>query len=224
MKQNILDILNFDDGCCSIFIIGGVNTGKSYLAKHIIKCLYDNKKIDYGMIFSKSIHRNQYNYFPHTYVKDDLENIPLYVNNVLNKQKEFIKKGIKKKCLLLFDDVMSIDFHHKFKNFYSDLVSLHRQFYVTVIFICHYIKKIPPAMRILLKNIFVFKSDDGNTIKELKNMCFPFQKDNDIVILLNKLNQFECLHIDKIKKIFDEKKYIIFKAPEIIDDFHIHFL
>jgi len=176
-----------------IYIIGRPGSGKSYLSHYLISLLLNNYKYHYGFIFSPTSYDENYNkILPEQFI------LNVYDERILKKiiklQIDNLKNNRNIKIFILLDDCQgTINFKSKL---WIKLMSLHRHYNITLIFISQYIKYMPVLLRDICNIAFIFKLDSFFSYEGVYNVFgSSFKSINDFKLFINNniIEKYECL-------------------------------
>jgi hypothetical protein len=191
------------------------NTGKTVLGSHIIKHLYETKKIDYVCLFSQTAHLSgDFGFLPKNSKHDDFSEKA--VNKIIDYQDKNRKSKKPKQCLLVLDDTISM-ISHKFGGLLNRLFTAGRHYNISVMFITQYPKanNFSPSCRSNIDYLFF----SVNTITVLKFIYELVVYDGTIQEFLkwvqDNTNDFQFILYDNLQSGAD--KFFFVKA-DIIDD------
>jgi len=217
---NVQDIEDLDIKLHSFIVIASKRaSGKTILCKNIIKNLIDNNDIHHILIYSKTCQFNgDYDFIDKKYMYD-YENCEEHIKNVMNYQKEKIKKNNISKnpknienILMIFDDVNVTKKNYELIN----LSTLARHFKITVILSIQYPKgllssSIRGNINYLFFNDLNYEAEDAI----LKSVHIPF-KYNEFHKFIDEHNSdYQFIMYNNNEK--DKKKRLKIVKAKMID-------
>jgi Cdc6-like AAA superfamily ATPase len=192
------------------YICGNTASGKTNLAKYIIKCLMHKKKIDYVMVFSPTSGISDdgtYSFLPKELIHNQITDNKIH--NIMTFQKKQKKAGKNLKLLLIFDDCIGA--YNKNSKVLNNLIISHRHYNISIIFLSQYLKGINPQWRSNFSYLFIAKPLNFEDVKKYRDIYFADVK--DLPSHFNKYcgEQYRFLFVDLLKS--PSEKYKSVKAP-----------
>lgn len=207
--------INIDIPSVSI-LLGKPASGKSHLIKYLIykNCL--NKKIDFVYVFCGTAFNNSYDFLPKKFVSNTYNENSL--KKIIWNQKKLIEKKKIKNCMIVFDDVMNLNFKSKF---WAKLISEYRHYNLTLLFGVQYIlNALPPIFRTCCRYAMVYYTDDESSINAIKNNFMMDMNKHEVYnYIKNNTGSYHFIFIDKNKP--KEERYKVCIAPAKIPKFYI---
>lgn len=216
--------LNIDTPSLNI-IVGMQGIGKSTLIRFL---MYKwRKKFDYGVVFCNTFfdkNNDSFDYMPPEFVHSEYNEAIL--ENLMNIQAKLIEKGIKKNAVVIFDDCL--DDPNEFKSVALKKLSTQlRHYNITLIFSTQYSNAIPSRMRANTMNVFIFHTDNKNSLEALYNSYGQqFESYNEFKnYMLTKTGNYKFIFFNKMKSNGKsiEDNFRIYRAPVKIPHFKIKF-
>ena len=197
------------------YICGNTASGKTNLAKYIVKSLFKSKKYDYILVFSPTSgisDDGSYSFLPKELIHNTIN------ENKIRNLMTFQKRNPNKKALIVFDDCLGM--FRKDSPTLNNFIISHRHYRCSVIFLSQYMKGINPTWRSNFSYLFISKPLSFEDIKKYKDIYFPDV--SNLPELFNKYagEQYRFLFVDLLKP--PEKKYKSIKAPKV-KEFKINF-
>ena len=186
-----------------ISVLGSCGAGKSYITKYIIT--ENKKKFDDCIVFTSTGFTNSYNYLNELEIKPHilgLIDIDLKIKRIMKKQKNYHKKGIKSRLLVVFDDILGA--MKTYSKMMLRLLSTFRQYNISIIFISQYAASTPTFIRELSYYNIVFNQETQNSMKACHESYFrEFSTLGKFIEWFqNKLKEkYTFFFIDRLKKI-----------------------
>lgn len=173
-------------------ITGLPATGKSNLVKALMMKFHTT--FDAAICFCPTIidetGLSAYDFLPIMFVSKTVN-----INMIKLLKKTQTNPQTKRNLVMIFDDVTgNTNFHGELEAEFADLFSRSRHYHITVLFVAHYMKKIPPALREMMTTLFVFNSsaDSLEVLRELgqsrlqsakfKRMIYPLFENNGFAL------------------------------------------
>ena len=159
----------------SMLFAGKTGGGKSFAMKYVIYKV--RKQIDFVACFSGTSTLNgSYDFLPSesVYASPDNETMEIVLRGIMDRQKKLADKLKKKgqdipeglpRGLIIFDDVISV--MNWGSKFFTDLITNHRHFRLSLMFATQSYCKIPVGVRNQCNYIFVFKNGSGRIFKAM---------------------------------------------------------
>ena len=210
--------MNIDIPCVLIFA-GKPRSGKSHCIRYFMYTM--RKKFHYGLVFTKTNFTNAYEYIPAGYVHPNYNEAKL--RNLMSIQAELVKQGIQKQAFVIFDDCLTTQFNTEL---FTDLVTQHRHYNITVIISTQYIYKINPTIRECANYVIIFHQSTkrsnmalyesfGNHLNSLSDwMAYLMQNTGDYNFIFVNTNSPSNDTNDVYK---------VYKAPDKIPKFHLKY-
>lgn len=211
--SSITDYLKVDS---NIYFIGCRNTGKSYLARYILKCFFYKNLLSYVIIIAPTLYNGFWNCIPkkYQYNPTDAENA---INKVLNYQKSHINDNIHA-CIIIDDSIGLLKFNQPWVD---NLYTTCRHCKVTIITISQYVYKITPTMHANSDFVFILKAKGERSLLGVyKNYFADWAYNKFIEYIKKNTDNYGAIMINLLTKSnnFDDIFKPI-KAPAIIKDF-----
>jgi len=204
-----------------LILNGEQGSGKSKLISYLMY-KYRNK-FAYGICFTNTYFEDDsFDYIPKKFIHPEYSEEKL--DNLMNIQKNLIKKGIIKEAFVIFDDSVSKDQFNSesLKNLCTQL----RHYHITVIFATQYANIVPTWMRTNAMGVVIFKSDSECNLRALfQSYGQGFGKfDNFRNYIADNLGNYKFIYYNKKNSgaTIDEK-YPVMIAPKNIPKFHLKF-
>lgn len=202
-------------------IIASQGSGKSHLIKYLMYKL--RKNFDYGLVFSNTFFDDD----PFPYIEDKTLIHPEYNEEVLeNLMKIQAKVGKRKSAYVIFDDC--IDDPEEFKSpVLKKLSTQLRHYNITIIFTTQYCNALPPRMRSNAMNIFMFHTDNKNSLEALYNsfgQAFESYNEFKKYIMDKTSVKYNFIYYNKMLNDNSlENNYKVYRCPAKIPSFKIKF-
>jgi len=203
-------------------ITASQGSGKSHLIRYI--CYELRKQIDYAVVFSNTFFDND----PFDYIKDGFVHPEFneeVVENMMEIQAKLVEKNKIKEALMIFDDCLD-DLNQWNSPCMKKLTTQLRHYHITVIIATQYCNIIPARVRANAMNVFMFYSDNKNSLEALYNSYGQqFETYNDFKqYILTKTGNYKFIYFNKTKNEGSiEKNFKVNKCPEKIPKFKIKY-
>jgi hypothetical protein len=143
----------------------------------------------------------------------------------MKKQAKLIEKGIIKEAFVIFDDCL--DDPGEFKSAALKKLSTQcRHYHITLIMSTQYPNCLPSRLRANCMSVFIFYSDNKNTLESLYNSYGQvFETYNDFKsFVLSKTGDYKFIYFNKMKTSEGGiNDYKVMRCPPTIPRFHIKF-
>ena len=202
-----------------IILAGKPAQGKSYLIKYFF---YKNrKKFDFGIVLTKTKFNGGYSFIPTNYVHPDYSEEK--IKALMKIQSDLIEKGINKQAFIIIDDCLTSEFNNQL---FTDLITQHRHYNITVIISTQYIYKINPTIRECANYAIMFRQSTKRSIEALyESFGNHFNNYKEFkTYLTDNTGDYQFIFVDinsqsdKLNEIYN-----ILKAPSKIPDFKLKF-
>jgi len=205
---------------CAVYIFSGKpKSGKSHLIKYF---MYIHRNFfDYGIVLTKTKFNDGYDYVPDSYVHPDYNEDK--IRSLMKLQADLVSDGIKKNAFVIIDDCLTKQFD---KQLFTDLITQHRHFNITVIISTQYIYKINPTIRECANFAIIFRQSTTRSLNALfESFGSHFNKFDEFKNYIVKNTgdyKFILVDINSTSDNIDEI-YKVMKAPENIPKFKLKF-
>ena len=204
---------------CVCIISGKPKHGKSWLIKFF---MYVHREMyDYGIVMTKTKFDNGYDFIPSKYIHPDYDKEA--ITALMKIQADLVEKGIKKNAFIIFDDCLSKEFDSQL---FTDLITQHRHYNITVIISTQYIYKINPTIRECTNYAIIFRQSTDRSIQALyESYGAHFKREDDFKnYLMEHTGNYKFILVDVNSQSDDIKKiYKVLKAPSKIPEFKMKF-
>ena len=198
-----------------LILNGKQGSGKSHLISWLMREIYNSKHpFDYGIVFCNTLFEDSFDYLPKKYLYENFDEDVL--KNLMKLQKDNVKKGIKKRAFVIFDDCL--DDKKQFSNeTIRKLTTQLRHYNISVIFSTQYPHLIPPRVRSNAMYSVFFDIGAGRRELESTYNCYGNR--------FSSFHDFKQFYFENIKDhkfiMYDknQNKYIVYRAPEEIPSF-----
>lgn len=204
---------------CVCVLSGKPKQGKSHLIKYFM--YLHRKYFDYGLVFTRTKFNDGYKFLPQDYVHSDYDESIL--KNLMKLQANLIEEGTQKKVFIIFDDCLSDDFK---KETFTNLITQHRHYNITVIISTQYIYKINPTIRECAGYAIIFRPTTGRSIDALYESFGSHFNDREEFkkYVIDNTGDFQFIFVDvNSQEDGINKIYKVQKAPENIPDFNVKY-
>lgn len=175
-------------------IYGPTQSGKTVIIKNIVS-KYKNY-FDKILLFGSTA--NKVSFLNSKYCFDEID------TDFINKIRR-VNQNNMEKILMIFDDVLDINFNGSDRLFWNGFLSSCRHENISTIFSLQYINGVNPTMRKNLKYIFVTDLDN-RSIDDI--FCYTYYEDKyELKQIRDELQGYECLFISRGK--FDKAQEIV---------------
>jgi hypothetical protein len=200
-----------------IILAGKPQSGKSYLIKYF---MYEHRKVfDYGIVLTKTKFNDGYNYIPSNYIHPDYDDTK--IKSLMKIQADLHHKGVKKNAFIILDDCLTSETNSQT---FTDLITQHRHYNITVIISTQYIYKINPTIRECTNYAIIFRPSTDRSIKALfESYGSHFNKLDDFKkYVIENTGEYQFVFVD-VNSQSDEigKIYRVLKAPSKIPYFKL---
>ncbi len=220
MSSKQKDITNYLTIDSNIFIIASRNTGKSYLARYILKCLFITKQLKYVIVISPTLYNSFQNCIPKNYQYDP-KNAEIAINKVLDFQKKHIHENIH--AAIIIDDAIGlINFNTPWIN---NLFTTARHPKITIITISQYVYKLTPTLHANSDYVFILKTKGERSLLGIyKNYFSDWNYQEFLTYIKENTNNYGFILINlQTKSNKNSDIYFIRRVSSHIKDFYLNF-
>jgi len=143
--------------------------------------------------------------------------------NLMNIQKKIIEKGIQKQSYIVFENCLTKEFNTQL---FTDLITQHRHYNITIIMSTQYIYKINPTIRECSNYAIIFRQSTNRSLTALyESFGNHFNKFDDFKkFLIDNTSDHNFIFVDVNSSSENvDEIYLICKAPDKIPSFFIKF-
>lgn len=200
----------------AIYILSSApRRGKTTLIKYIIHTLFQQKQLNYGLLFCPTIFNGSYDWLPKKY--SNINYSEDKVKSLMKIQLNQIKtKGSCEKSYIIFDDCLgSINFNSAI---FKKLFSSYRHYNISLFFGIQYIYHVPPILRETCTYFICFNQTTKKSIKAIYE-CFmqDFNTEDECKKYIDE--NTKDYHFIVVNTEIGEGKYKISKCPLLTDIF-----
>jgi hypothetical protein len=190
--------------------------GKSFMIKHLLHQMYNNKQIDECCVFTHSSASEFYTFTSQVYHEFDIS----IVEKILAHQREQIKNKIHKNVMIVLDDCVHRSSHSEmFKNnIFLELLFNTRHYNIGIIWAMQIPSGLQPELRQIFDYVFLMAEDNISNQKRMYNhyggMCPTFNVFEQIFTQLTN-NYGSMVIIQRENRIDPYNKLRMFRAHDI---------
>jgi GTPase SAR1 family protein len=120
------------------------NSGKTFLCRYLLHNLFQNQKLNYGLVFCATAFNESFSFLPKKYIYSQFDENK--IKQLMNIQiTQMHQSGEAKPAFIIFDDMIgSVNFTTPL---FSKLITTYRQYNILLIFTTQYLFKVPPVLR-----------------------------------------------------------------------------